>query len=86
MSYYESLPVKVTLTIEVDGHVFTFDETGKATGARYGGETPPHGYGDSVLEANVRGTVDTCTARAAKRAELLFTRVYPTASIDGSAA
>lgn len=81
MPMRECLPVTVTLLVEVDGHRLTFEETGDATGPRWHGEDPHvSAYstkpGDT-LEANIRGTVDTCTARAARRAETFLRRAYP---------
>lgn len=76
MPMNEHLPVKVVLIVEVDGHVLTFDENGKATGARYRGADPnPHGF--VPLEDAVRGTVDTCAARAVRRANELVGRMFP---------
>lgn len=77
MPMHESLPVKVTLTVEVDGHVLTFDQTGKATGARYHGEAPPQHYADATIEGNVRAAVDTCAVTALRQANELIRRMYP---------
>lgn len=79
MPFYDRLQTKVTLIVEVDGHVLTFEETGKATGARYHGEPPPSSHASEVLEANIRGAVDTCIARAAKRSDTFLSRAYPVA-------
>lgn len=73
----ESLPVRIRLVIEVDGHTLTYEETGKATGGRYHGGPVSRGFDSSVLEREVRGTADTCIARATKRATETLRRLYP---------
>ena len=83
MTAYEHLPVKVTLVVEVDGHTLTFEEMGKVNGARYHGADPQHGYSTSdTLESDIRGTVDTCAARAIKRAEAFLCNAYPVCGDD----
>lgn len=79
MPMNEHLPVKVVLIVEVDGHVLTFEESGRVVGARYHGTDPrTKGFATSdTLESGVRGTVDTCTARAVKRAVQFVARAYP---------
>jgi len=79
MPALEALPVTVQITVQVDGHTLTFEETGKATGARYHGTEPPRNFSNSVLELNVQGTVDTCIARATKHALAFVANAYPTA-------
>jgi hypothetical protein len=78
---YENLPVKVTLTVEVDGHVLTFDGSGEVRGARYHGADPrENGYATSeTLESGIRGAVDTGAARAVKAANEMVARMYPVA-------
>lgn len=78
----ESLAVTVRITVEVDGHTLNFEESGVASGGRYHGEDPRvFGYASSnTLESNVRGTVDTCIARATKRATAFVENAYPTYS------
>lgn len=83
MPLRESVPVTVTLIVEVDGHRLTFEETGRASGARYHGAATTREYLNEVLEQNVRGTVDTCAARVQKRAEQLVARMYPVAADPG---
>ena len=79
MPIHESQPVKVTLTVEVDGHVLTFAETGKATGGRYHGAAPTaDGYStDHTLESSIQSTVDECATNAGYRARLFLARAYP---------
>lgn len=76
----ESLPVKVTLIVEVDGHTLTFTEKGEANGARYHGKDN-RGIGGlatgTALESDIRGWVDTCVQQAHARALLLLQRAYP---------
>ena len=86
MPTLEHLPVKVTLIVEVDGHTLTFEETGKVMGARYHGADPRaagRGYSTSdTLESGIRGAVDTCAARAIKRAEAFLCNAYPVCGDD----
>ena len=84
MPLLENLPVRVTLTVNLDGHTLTFEETGKVAGARYHGADPrEHGYSTSdTLESGIRGTVDTCAARAIKRAEAFLCNAYPVCGND----
>ena len=79
MPTLEHLPVKVTLTVEVDGHTLTFEEIGKVMGARYYGADPrEHGYYLSeALESGIQGTVDTLIVRAAKRSAVFLRNAYP---------
>lgn len=66
MPILESLPVKVRLIIEVDGHTLTFIEEGKATGGR-----------SADLEETVRGSIDTLIARGHRRAMQFADRAWP---------
>ena len=79
MPLLEHLPVKVTLTVEVDGHTLTFEETGEVDGGRYNGADPrQRGYWISdTLELGIRDTVHTLTARVAKRSEAFLRNAYP---------
>jgi hypothetical protein len=74
---YEVLDVNVALVVSVDGHTLRTDVGGKARGTRYHGE--PSKYPDSVLEQDIRGTVDTCIARATRAATTTVGRLYPVA-------
>ncbi len=84
MPTLEHLPVKVTLTVEVDGHTLTFEKTGEARGARYYGADPrKHRYASSeTLESVIRGAVDTLTAGVAKRSAAFLHNAYPVCSDD----
>ena len=74
----EHLTVKVTLTVEVDGHTLTFEETEEVEGPHLGGLRPPLGYSDGdTLESNIRGTIDTCGDEAAKRSVAFLSGDYP---------
>ena len=79
MPTLEFLPVKVTLTVEVDGHTLTFENMGKVNGARYYGADPrKHGYSTSdTLEGGIRTAVDTCAAEVVKRSEVFLRAAYP---------
>jgi len=80
MPMFESHPIKVTLTVEVDGHTLTFTETGKAIGARYHGADPRiAGYllVDS-LESKIRTTVEECVTEVSDKAEMFLSRAYLT--------
>ena len=77
MPIYESMPVTVRLITEVDGHVLTFEETGKATGGRYHGADPAPYTAAETLESRVRGTADTNIARATAKAMRALSRLYP---------
>ncbi len=76
MPLYEHQAVTVRLAVEVDGHILTFEEAGKATGGRYQGDDPGN-FSGSCLERNIRDTVDTCVARASRRVETFLARAYP---------
>ena len=84
MPLHEYRPVKITLTVEVDGHTLTFEEMGKVAGARYNGVDPrEYGYSTSdTLESGIRGTVDTCIAAASKRSEAFLRNAYPVCGDD----
>jgi hypothetical protein len=80
MPMLEHQSIKVTLTVEVDGHTLTFTETGKAIGARYHGADPRvAGYssGDS-LESKIRTTVEECVTEVGDKAEMFLSRAYLT--------
>ncbi len=79
MAFYENLPVKVTLTVEIDGHTLTFDGSGDARGARYHGTDPrENGYvASDTLESSIRAAVVAGSARAADAASELVARMYP---------
>lgn len=81
---YESQPVKVTLTVEVDGHVLKFEETGNATGTRYhGADLRDTSYSTSdTLESGIRNTVEECVTEVGDRAEQFLARAYPV--VDGA--
>lgn len=75
----ESVPLKVTLTVEVDGHVLRFVEEGRAWGTRFYGKDPEKfGYGKgSSLEDAICITADTCFTEATRRAEHMLSQMYP---------
>jgi len=78
MPALEHLTVKVTLTVEVDGHTLTFAETEGAKGPRCHGFDPPHSYSTSdTLEGDIRGTVDDCADQVARRAGVFLRAAYP---------
>jgi hypothetical protein len=77
---YERVDVNVRILVEVDGHLLRFEQDGKATGARYHGEVvTPLSFALGELERGIRGTVDTCIARATKDATTACARLYPLA-------
>lgn len=86
MPMYESQPVKVTLTIEVDGHVLTFTETPAAKGARYHGADPRDtGYSTSeTLESSIRLAVTAGSHDLRKRAIETVARLYPVTEANGA--
>jgi len=65
MPILESLPVKVKLIIEVDGHTLTFTEDGKAVGGRR-----------ADLEEIVRGSIDTMIASVHRKAMQFADRAW----------
>jgi hypothetical protein len=75
----ESVPVRVLLVVEVDGHALRFEETGRAWGQRYHGEDPTKhgGAKGSSLEDSICITVDQVLANAGRRAEHLLSQMYP---------
>jgi hypothetical protein len=80
----ESVPLKVTLTIEVDGHVLHFADSGRAWGPRLYGEDPeqqglPRGCS---LEDSICITADTCLTEVSRRAENLLSQMYPVTNPD----
>lgn len=77
MPLRESKSIKVTMIVEVDGHTLRFEESGKATGARYHGEEPPASFRNSVLEANIRAAFAECVARATLSVGTFLIRAYP---------
>jgi hypothetical protein len=77
MPLHESLPINVTLTVEVDRHILRFDRAGKATGSRYHGEAAPQEYRNSVLEANVRHEVAKLLDQLVDESGELLRRLYP---------
>jgi hypothetical protein len=76
MAAWETRPVTVTLTVQVDGHELVFTESGKASGAFYHGEKPPHDYNE-IMEKAIRGTVDTLTERVSRKSAGFIARAYP---------
>jgi hypothetical protein len=78
MPMYEHQGVKVTLVVEVDGHRLAFEQTGKATGARYHGADPQHGYDvTDTLEYCIRDAVTQAADRVVGRARTFLARAYP---------
>lgn len=78
MPTHESHTVTVTTTVEVDGHVLTFTEERKASGARYDGNADTNSYGrGSVLEWSVRNAVAAGLTRANERAVVAIGRLWP---------
>lgn len=87
MPLHESVPVTVTLTVYVDGHVLAFSESDKAAGARYGGRVPAGPYRpDESLEAVIRATVAQCLGTASAEAVRFLVRAYPVAGDERTAA
>lgn len=75
----ESVLVKVTLLVEVDGHALRFVEEGRAWGARFYGRDPekagfPKG---SSLEDAICITADTCFTGVTREAETMLGHMYP---------
>jgi hypothetical protein len=79
MPVYENLPIKVTLTVEIDGHVLKFEESETAKGARYGGKSPRDtGYAsDHTLESSIRDIVVDSAATVGIRATQFINHAYP---------
>ena len=84
MPMLEHQSIKVTLTIEVDGHAFNFEKSGKTIGARYHGMDPrADGYDkDDSLEARILSTVDHYVSEVSDRAEQFLSRAYPVVEAD----
>ncbi len=77
----ESVPVKATLIVEVDGHVLRFEHPGRAWGVRCYGEDParlevPKG---GSLEDQICVTADALITEVSRRAEQTLSRMYPVA-------
>jgi hypothetical protein len=78
-AHNESVPIRVTLAVEVDGHVLRFEHEGRAWGARFYGRDPekagfPKG---SSLEDAICITADTCFTEVTREAETLLGQMYP---------
>jgi hypothetical protein len=81
MANHESVPLRVSLTVEVDGHALHFEEATRAWGTRCYGEDPaklgvPKG---GSLEDQICIAADTCFTEAVRRAEQLLGQMYPVA-------
>jgi hypothetical protein len=75
----ESVPIKVTLTVEVDGHVLRFEKESRAWGPRLHGKDPlSRGYpkGGSLEDA-ICITADACFHEVEGQAERLLSQMYP---------
>lgn len=81
MPMREHTNITVTITVEVDGHILTFHETGSADGARYHGADPRDtGYATSdCFETEVRAAVTAGVVKANGRLQQLLHRAYPVA-------
>lgn len=80
MPLHEHMPIKVTLTVQVDGHYLTFEETSKAAGARYHALDPRKSGGytsDDCLESKIRDATHECMVRVGAKATEFLTRAYP---------
>lgn len=79
MPMYESMPVRVKITVEVDGHTFSWEKEGNAKGARYHGENPRKaGYSTSeTLESSIRSIVFQAIEAAEMDARRDIFRLYP---------
>lgn len=67
----------VTLSVEVDGHLFTFSGDAVAKGSFLHGQR--HRWSSEVMEAQIRGVVDTLIAKVAKNAMRFLSNAYPVA-------
>ncbi len=81
MSMWEQMPVKVTVTVELDDHVLRFVQRGNATGPRLHGQNPralsrTTDPGDT-LESGIRRVVATLAGGAWSQAQLFLRRAYP---------
>ncbi len=80
MPMIESTPIRVTITVEVDGHTFVFpQEKPRIRGARYDGRDPSEdGYSrlDS-LEHRIRTAVDDCMGDAVEHTRRFIATAYP---------
>lgn len=80
MPAWESVPIAVVMTIEVDGHVLAFAASGEATGGRYHGVEPMGPYrSDESLEAHIRDVAEAHIRDVAEKAERFLRRAYPVA-------
>ena len=82
MPLIESMPLTMTLVLEVDGHRLEFTERVRSLqGARYHGADPrEQGYStDNSLETRIRASTDALTAVLVERARITVQRLYPVA-------
>lgn len=86
MSMWEQLPVKVTVTVEVDDHVLTFARRGRAAGSRFHGQNPRAlryaSEPEDTLEAGIRRVVADLTGGAWSQAQVFLRRAYPVHTDD----
>lgn len=79
MPIHERKPVKVTMTVEIEGHRLTFDHTVVAAGGRYDGEDyRAHGYEfRDTFEGNVREAFARASSNCSQDAARVLHRMYP---------
>ena len=77
---YQHVPIQVIITVSIgdqgNEHILRFAANATARGGAYHGETPAY-PGQTILEREIRGVIDTLIARATKDTTRFVAHAYP---------